>query len=170
MEHAIRSHIRKNLDTAPFRFEKISERLKQILAGFGQQWDQIVEQLQILIDALRADVTELDGAAPDIPEIYHPFLRTALAACPSEPEPDSNQLQVIHQMTVDVVDRIIEEVSTNRSIWSSFKLADQENLRSEIFELIYDRHLRGFGIAEGERLADQFLQQAKANDERLRSA
>lgn len=170
MEHAIRSHIRKNLDTDPVRFEKISERLKQILAGLGQHWDQIVEQLQILIDALRADDPELEGAAPDIPEIYHPFLRTALAACASELETDSHQLQVIHQMTVDVVDRIIEEVSTNRSIWSSFKLADQENLRSEIFELIYDRRLRGFGIAEGERLADQFLQQAKANDEKLRSA
>lgn len=166
MGHAIRSHIRKNLETDPVRYEKISERLKQIWAGFGQH----VEQLQILIDALRADDIEVDGAAPDIPEIYLPFLRTALAACPSEHETDNHQLQVIYQMTVDVVDRIIEEASSNHSIWSTFKLADQENLRSETFELVYDHRLRGFGLSEAERLTDQFLQQAKATDEKLRSA
>ena len=73
-------------------------------------------------------------------------------------------------MTVDVVDRIIEEVCSNRSIWSSFKLADQENLRSEIFEIIFDRRLSGFNVANAESLADQLMQQAKANDDTLRSA
>ena len=73
-------------------------------------------------------------------------------------------------MTVEIVDRIIEEVGSNRSIWSSFKLADQENLRSEIFEIIFDRRLNGFTVANAESLADQLIQQAKANDERLRTA
>ena len=35
-------------------------------------------------------------------------------------------------------------ICANRSIWSSFKMADQENLRSEIFELIFDKQLKGF--------------------------
>ena len=170
MEHAIRSHIRKNLETDPVRFKKMSERLKQILEGFGQQWDKIIEQLQALIDELRSDTQPLDVTTPDIPEVYLPFLRTVLEACSAGPETDPKQLRVIHQMTADVVDRIIEEVCSNRSIWSGFKLADQDNLRSEIFEIIFDRRLTGFNVAEAESLADQLMMQAKANDDKLRRA
>jgi len=170
MEHAIRSHIRKNLESDSVRFKKISERLKQILEGLGQQWDQIIEQLQALIDELRSDSASGEGTAPDIPEVYLPFLRTVLELCSAGPETDSVQLHAIHQMTVDVVDRIIEEVCVNRSIWSSFKLADQENLRSEIFEIIFDRQLNGINMADAESLADQLMQQAKANDDSLRRA
>ncbi|NYS26676.1 type I restriction endonuclease subunit R [Rhodobacteraceae bacterium 2376] len=170
MEHAIRSHIRKNLEADPVRFKKMSERLKQILEGFGQQWDQIIAQLQALIDELRSDSASGDGTAPDIPEVYLPFLRTVLEACSAGPETDATHLHAIHQMTLNVVDRIIEEVCTNRSIWSSFKLADQENLRSEIFEIILDRKLDGFDVSDAESLADQLMQQAKANDDKLRTA
>lgn len=35
MEHAIRSHIRKNFESDPVRFKKMAERLKQILESFG---------------------------------------------------------------------------------------------------------------------------------------
>ena len=170
MEHAIRSHIRKNLESDPVRFKKMSERLKQILDGLGQQWNQIIEQLQALVDELRSDKHSVDGTAHDIPEVYLPFLRTVLEACSAGLETNPSQLHAIHQMTVDVVDRIIEEVCSNRSIWSSFKLADQENLRSEIFEIIFDRRLSGFNVANAESLADQLMQQAKANDDMLRSA
>jgi type I restriction enzyme R subunit len=72
-------------------------------------------------------------------------------------------------MTIKVVDRVIEEIRANRSIWNSFKMADQENLRSEIFEIIFDKQLPGVGVGDAERLADQILQQAKANDDILRS-
>lgn len=170
MERAIRSRIRKNLEADPVRFEKMSERLKQILEGLGQQWDQFIEQLQALIDELRSGSTPADGTAPDIPEVYLPFLRTVFELCAAGPETNSEQLQAIHQMTVEIVDRIIEEVGSNRSIWNSFKLADQENLRSEIFEIIFDRRLNRFTVADAESLADQLIQQAKANDERLRTA
>ncbi|SNR67615.1 type I restriction endonuclease subunit R [Paracoccus sediminis] len=170
MEHAIRSHIRKHLETDPVLFKKMSERLKQILDGLGQQWDQIVKQLQALIDELRSDSQPVESAASDIPEVYLPFLRTVLEACSTGENMDTRQLQVIHQMTRDAVDRVVEEVCTNRSIWSSFKLADQESLRSEVFEIIFDTRLEGFSIAEAERLADQLMQQAKANEDKLRRA
>lgn len=170
MEHAIRSHIQKHLETDPVRFKKMSERLKQILNGLGQQWDQIVKQLQAFIEELRSDHEPVESAAPDIPEVYLPFLRTVIEACSTGQEIDTRKLQVIHQMTMDVVDRVIEEVCTNRSIWSSFKLADQENLRSEVFEIIFDARLDRFNVADAERLADQLMQQAKANDDKLRRA
>ena len=170
MEHAIRSHIRKNLETDPVRFRKMSERLNDILNGFGQQWDQIIEQLQAIIDELRGEASESDETTSDIPEIYLPFLRTVLAASSADETTPDDRLHILHEVTRLAVDRIIEEVSANRSLWSSFKMADQENLRSEIFEIIFDAQLQGFGVDEAEALADQLMQQAKANEDKLRAA
>lgn len=170
MEHAIRSHIRKNLEKDPVRLRKMSERLNDILNGFGQQWDQIIEQLQAIIDELRGEASDHDEATPDIPEIYRPFLRTVLAANSADENTSADQLRALHEVTRNVVDRIIEEVCANRSLWNSFKMADQENLRSEIFEIIFDAQIQGFGVDEAEALADQLMQQAKANDDKLRTA
>jgi len=170
MEHAIRSHIRKNLETDPVRFKKMSERLNQILDGFGQQWEQIIEQLQAIIDELRREAQSLDESTPDIPEVYLPFLRTILEACSATEDTPADQLHVMHLMTREVVDRVIEEISANRSLWSSFKMADQENLRSEVFEIIFDKQIEGFSVADAEALADQLMQQAKANGDKLRAA
>ncbi|WP_114835628.1 HsdR family type I site-specific deoxyribonuclease [Agrobacterium tumefaciens] len=169
MEHAIRSHIRKSLDTDPVRFKRMSERLNQILRSLGQQWEEIVQQLQTIIDELRLGSNPDNDNSSDIPAIYLPFLRTALDAFARDQNISEAELQAIHRMTIEVVDRIIEEIRANRSIWSSFKMADQENLRSEIFEIIFDKHLPGIGVDDAEGLADQILQQAKANDEILRS-
>jgi type I restriction enzyme, R subunit len=168
MEHAIRSHIRKNLESDLVHFKKMSERLKQILEGLGQQWEQIIEQLQALIHELRSDGSLDSTSTSNIPEVYLPFLRTVLDACPDGMKTDPAQLQAIHQMTVNIVDRIIDEISANRSIWSSFKLADQENLRSEIFMMIFEQRLKDFNLADAGSLADRLLQQAKASDEKLR--
>lgn len=169
MEHAIRSHIRKNLQVDPVRFKRMSERLDQILDDFGQQWEQIVAHLQALINELRSDSSNDSGAPSDIPAVYLPFLRTALDSLSADEDTSEVQLREIHRITMEVVDRILEEVRANRSIWSSFKMADQENLRSEIFEIIFEKQLLSFGVADAERLADQLLQQAKASDEMLRS-
>ncbi|MEG3663106.1 hypothetical protein V5299_14635 [Celeribacter halophilus] len=170
MEHAIRSHIRKNLEADPVRFRKMSQRLNDILKDFGQQWDQIIEQLQAIIDELRSEASEGDETISDIPEIYLPFLRTVLAASSADETTPDDRLHTLHEVTRLAVDRIIEEVSANRSLWSSFKMADQENLRSEIFEIIFDAQIQGFGVDEAEALADQLMQQAKANEDKLRAA
>ena len=138
--------------------------------GFGKQWEVIIEQLQAIIDELRSNAPQSEYTDSDIPDVYVPFLRTVLEACSAGDDTPEDELHAIHQMTMQVVDRIAEEVTINRSIWSSFKMADQENLRSEIFGTIFDKQLKGFTVAEAENLADLLLQQAKASDEKLRSA
>lgn len=149
----------------------MSERLNEILKGFGQQWDRIIEQLQAIIGELRGEAKTMDDETnSDIPEIYVPFLRTVLAAYLSDNASSAEHLHSLHEMTREVVDRVIEEVSANRSLWSSFKMADQGNLRSEIFEIILNAQIPGFGISEAEALAGQLMQQAKANDDKLRAA
>lgn len=167
MEHAIRSHIRKFYETDPVRFKKMSERLQQVIDECGQKWDKIIEQMQPIIEELRSQSPSADEVAFGIPPIYVPFYRTVLEACATD---DGMSKEQLGQITMEVVDRIIEEIRANRSIWDSFKMADQENLRSELFVIIVEKQLNGFSVADAERLANQLLQQAKANDEKLRNA
>jgi hypothetical protein len=46
MEHAIRSHIRKHADADPVLYRKLSERLNDILKNLGEQWNELIAQLQ----------------------------------------------------------------------------------------------------------------------------
>jgi hypothetical protein len=39
MEHAIRAHSRERLDQDPVAYRKLSERLRDVLAKLGEQWD-----------------------------------------------------------------------------------------------------------------------------------
>ncbi len=50
MEHAIRSHVRKHADEDPVLYRKLSERLNELLKSLGEQWDQLVAQMQKIID------------------------------------------------------------------------------------------------------------------------
>ncbi len=54
MEHAIRSHVRKHTDEDPVLYRKLSERLNELLKSLGEQWDQLVEQMQKIINELRS--------------------------------------------------------------------------------------------------------------------
>lgn len=168
MEHAIRSHITKNLDTDPVLFKQMSERLNQILETVEKQWDEIISQLQRLIDELldAADSHPDEGA--QIPSVYLPFQRTILASVAATGALDAKALLELHQMTIRIVDRLVQEVTSNRSIWNSFKMTDQENLRADLFEMIMDGPPHMISIDSADLLADALMQQAKANDALLR--
>jgi type I restriction enzyme R subunit len=46
MEHAIRHHIKKKLDEDPVHYQKLSERLEEILNKFGESWEQLAIALE----------------------------------------------------------------------------------------------------------------------------
>ena len=92
----------------------------------------------------------------------------ALRTIPFAVSDDEETLLKLHGLTIQLVDRIGEEARSNRSLWSSFKLADQESLRSEVFEVIMASGLPLVGLKDAERLADALMQQAKANQDSLR--
>jgi type I restriction enzyme R subunit len=170
MEHAIRSHITKHFEKDPVLFRRMSERLSDILESLGQQWEEIVKQLQKLIEEMNA-AGETDRAAESpIPPLYLPFLRTVLEGAGAAENIDEETLLKLHGLTIQLVDRIVEETRSNRSLWSPFKLADQESLRSEIFEVIMGSGLPLGGLKDAERLADGLMQQAKANQDSLRES
>jgi type I restriction enzyme R subunit len=53
MEHAIRHHIKKKLDEDPVHYQKLSERLEEILKKFGENWEQLALALKDFVEEAR---------------------------------------------------------------------------------------------------------------------
>jgi type I restriction enzyme R subunit len=140
MEHAIRSHIRKHVDEDPVLYRKLSERLNDILKTLGDRWDEVIAQLQTIIDELRTGKADTAEAPGDLPEHYAPFLRTVLDVVCAGKQPAAAQLMRLKDVTVELVDLLVQELQSNRNIWSPHKRAAQDDLNGQLFDHLM--HLR----------------------------
>lgn len=167
MEHALRSHIRKHADEDPVLYRKLSERLNDILKNLGEQWHEVITQLQKIIDELRTGKAGSADTPSDLPEHCAPFLRTVLDVVCAGQTPTAVELLRLKEVTVELVDLLVQELQSNRDIWSPHKRAAQEDLNTQLFEHLM--RLRpplvdsdGAGV-----LADKLMEQARANHDKL---
>lgn len=167
MEHAIRSHIRRHTDEDPVLYRKLSERLNEILRTLGEQWNEVIAQLQQIIDELRSGSAGAPDAPDDLPGHCAPFLRTVLDVVCAGQTPAPAVLLRLKDVTVGLVEQLVQELQGNRGIWSPNKRADQDNLNGQLFEHLMrlrpplvDADLAG-------ALADRLMEQARASHDRL---
>ena len=166
MEHAIRSHIRRHADEDPVLYRKLSERLNDILKSLGEQWNEVIAQLQKIIDELRGGKPAAsDAEAGELPAHCAPFLRTVLDVLGAAPTPA--ELLRWKDVTLELVDLLVQEVQGNRSIWSPHKRAAQDELNGRLFD-----HLMRVRppLVDADRagvLADKLMEQARANHDKL---
>ncbi|NMZ77003.1 HsdR family type I site-specific deoxyribonuclease [Pseudomonas nitroreducens] len=167
MEHAIRSHIRKHADEDPVLFRKLSERLNELLKSLGDQWDQLVIQMQKLIDELRTGQASDDNVPVDLPEHYTPFLRTLLDVVCADNDPLPAELLRLKDVAVELVDLLVDELQSHRDIWSPRKRAAQEELSGQLFERLMHLHPPLVDMDKAEVLADRLMKQAQASHDKL---
>ena len=167
MEHAIRSHIRKHTDEDPVLYRKLSERLNDILKTLGEQWDEVISQLQKLIDELRTGKAGSADAPSDLPEHCAPFLRTVLDVACAGHTPSPAELLRLKDVTVDLVELLVQELQSNRGIWSPNKRAAQENLSTQLFEHLMRLRPPLMDTPKAEALVDRLMELARANHDKL---
>jgi type I restriction enzyme R subunit len=167
MAHAIRSHIRKHLDEDPVLYRRLSERLSDILRTLGEQWNEVIAQLQKIINELRTGEAATDDTPGDLPEHCAPFLRTVLDVVCAGQSPMPAELLRLKDVTVELVDLLVQELQSNRKLWSPYKRAAQDDLNGQLFDHLMrlrpplvDIHVAGV-------LADKFMEQARANHDKL---
>ncbi|MBY0264960.1 MAG: type I restriction endonuclease subunit R [Burkholderiales bacterium] len=167
MEHAIRAHIRKHVDEDPVLYRKLSERLNDILRSMDEQWDDVIAQLQQLIDELRSGQVG-DGSAPqDLPGHCAPFLRTVLDVTHAGGKPSPQELLHLKDVTMELVDLLVQELQGNPDIWKPYKRADQENLNGRLFDYLMRLRPPLVDADKAGQLADRLIDQARANHEML---
>lgn len=168
MEHALRSHIRQHADEDPVLYRKLSERLSEILQTLGEQWNELVEQLQTLIDEVRTGKAATAEVPSDLPEYCGPFLRTVLDVVCAGKTPSPAELVRLKDVTVDLVDLLVHELKANPKIWSPSKMPDQEHLRDGV---LFDHLMRLWpplvDSGNAGTLADRLMEQARASHDRL---
>lgn len=167
MEHAIRSHIRKHADEDPVLYRKLSERLNEILKTLGEQWNEIIAQLQKIIDELRTGTAGAADAPSDLPAHCAPFLRTVLDVVCAGRAPTSAELLRLKDVTVKLVDLLVQELQSNRGIWSPHKRAAQDELNGYLFDHLMRLRPPLVDIDKAGVLADKLMEQARANHDKL---
>ena len=153
MEFAARHHIRRHFQEDPVYYQKLSQRLEEILQTFAENWEAQVR-------ALRAFIREYRAAHADISRedrVMQPFLRLLVEAAPKG-RPTGEERERLAVVTVEMVDQIREEIS-RVDFWRN-PIA-QEQLRGRIVQYLDGHDLAPFD--EQEALADQILQTARAN-------
>ncbi len=167
MEHAIRSHVRKHADEDPVLFRKLSERLNELLKSLGEQWDKLVVQMQKIIDELRSGQLSDDSTLLDIPEHYTPFLRTLLDVVSADADPQPIELLRLKDVTVELVDLLVDELQNHRDIWSPRKRAAQDELAGQLFDHLMRLRPPLVDTDKAGLLTDRLIDQARASHERL---
>jgi type I restriction enzyme R subunit len=167
MEHAIRSHIRKHIDEDPVLYRKLSEHLNDILKTLGDKWNEVISQLQKIIDELRTGQAGSHDTPSDLPAHGAPFLRTVLDVVCAGQTPAAVELLRLKDVTMDLVDLLIQELQGNRDIWSPHKRAAQDDLSTQLFEQLMRLRPPLVDIDRAEVLADKLMEQARANHDKL---
>ncbi|MNO90687.1 hypothetical protein D3C76_822140 [compost metagenome] len=167
MEHAIRSHIRKHTDEDPVLYRKLSERLSDILKTLGEQWNEVISQLQKIIDELRTGKAGIADAPSDLPEHCAPFLRTVLDVVCAGQTPTAAELLRLKDVTVELVDLLVQELQSNRNIWRPNKGPAQQDLIGQLFDHLMCLRPPLLDADKAGVLADKLMEQARASHDKL---
>jgi type I restriction enzyme R subunit len=167
MAHALRSHIRKHLDEDPVLYRRLSERLNDILRTLGEQWNEVIAQLQKIIDELRTGEVGAADTPGDLPEHCAPFLRTVLDVVCAGQLPMPAELLRLKDVTVELVDLLVQELQSNRNLWSPYKRAAQDDLNGQLFDHLMRLRPPLVDVDVAGVLADKFMEQARANHDKL---
>jgi type I restriction enzyme, R subunit len=160
MEHAVRWHIRQHLDEDPERYDRLSERLEQILAELQGRWDELMVALSEIIREARAG-RQADDTGLD-PETQAPFLGLLKQEVAGNGDLGRTQLERLAQVTIDLVDHIQQEIRLV-GFWQNAHA--QEVLHRWLVQFLDDQDLLPFDRLS--HAADRLVELAKANHIRL---
>jgi type I restriction enzyme R subunit len=158
MEHAARFHIEKHYNEDPAFYKKLSERLKDILDAFRDNWETLAVELKKFTQETKKgreeDQTGLDT------KTQAPFLGILIDEFGRKPE--ERKMKDFCEAVVDIVAHIRQEIKVV-DFWRNRHA--QSILRTWIINEVDDRDLLPFD-KQG-KLADRFVELAKALHLRL---
>jgi type I restriction enzyme R subunit len=158
MEHAVKFHIQKHYNEDPAFYKKLSERLKEILDAFRDNWEALAEELRKFIKETREgrkeDETGLD------PKTQAPFLGILVDEYGKTLKPE--KMKEFCEAVIDIVEHIKQEISL-QDFWR--RKHAQNLLRTWIINEIDDKNLVPYEKIH--KIADRFIELSKTLHMRL---
>lgn len=158
MEHAIRYHIKVNLEKDPSLYNHFKDRLETILNSYKENWEEIVNQLEILRNEI---VKGREEKTEGISTIEAPFFDLLRDSLKSEDETKIEKTkELMHTLIM-----ILKETAQINNFWN--KEAEQRSLSGRIEDEIYYARISGLSEKAAE-LTTELLKLAKNREAELR--
>ncbi|MBN2282208.1 MAG: type I restriction endonuclease subunit R [Candidatus Marinimicrobia bacterium] len=158
MEHAIRWHIKVNLEKDPTLYSHFKDRLESILNSYKENWETIVDELQ----KLREEMAEgRKPTTPGISGIEAPFFDLLKSSVKSENEAEIKKTkELIHTLMP-----ILHETAEIRNFWT--KAAERKRVEGLIEDEI---HYSGVEVLSNKaaELTTELMKLAKNRESDLR--
>ncbi len=163
MEHAVRRHLRRNLqEQDPELFERFSERLQRILEEHEERWDDLVQALLEFREEIREGRSEEDDGTGLDPVTQAPFLGVLQQERRKTGVASEDMTEKLCRLTVEIVEHIQQEIRIVE-FWD--KAQAREQLRGWLFQTLDDSDLYQYDQLEG--VAERLMELARANHDRL---
>jgi type I restriction enzyme, R subunit len=160
MEHAARIHIRDHYQEDPEYYQRLSERLEDILTQLKDHWDELEKALREYVREVR-DGRPQDDTGLD-PATHAPFFGVLKQEMGQEGESTPDRLQALIPLTVELVAHIRKEIRLV-GFWGSTH--QQEVLRNWIVQRLDHDDLIPFERLP--KVADRLVELARVNHPRL---
>jgi type I restriction enzyme R subunit len=161
MEHAARHHIKKKLDEDPVHYQKLSERLNEIIAKFGDDWEQLALALKPFVEEVVGGRKKEAGLGLD-QQLEAPFFDVLKQEREKEAPVLGADVKWLADKTKELVENIRQSVNVVGFLKNSVR---QQELHGQLFVFLTDHEIVDFDNAD--TVADRLLELAKANHEKL---
>jgi type I restriction enzyme R subunit len=162
MEHAIRHHIKKKLDEDPVYYQKLSERLEEILKKFEERWEQLALALADFTKEVGKGRQKDDETGLD-PVLYAPFYDLLKEEREEEAPVRGADAKRLADLTVQMVEQIVRDGVSVVGFWRN--ATRQEELRAQLFMFLDDNEIVDFERCDA--VADRLMELTKANHGKL---
>ncbi len=151
MEHAIRWHIKVNLEKDPTLYNRFKDRLETILNSYKENWEEIVKQFEGLREEM-AEGRKVETEGVSVVEA--PFYEILKSALPIE---DEKEIEKTKELSHTLI-LILKETAQINNFWD--KPAEQRLISGRIEDEIYYSRITGLASKAGE-LTTELLKLAK---------
>ena len=159
MEHAIRWHIKVNLDKDPTLYNRFKDRLETILNAYKENWEEIVKQLGELRDEMaegRKEETE------GISIVEAPFFHYLKSNLTTENEADIEKAkELTHTLMA-----ILKDTASITNFWTD-KASERKRISGILEDEIYYSRIEGLSNKAAE-LTTELMKLAKNRESDLR--
>jgi type I restriction enzyme R subunit len=158
MEHAIRWHIKVNLDKDPTLYSRFKDRLETILNAYKENWEEIAKEL----GKLREEMAE--GRKPEtegISIIEAPFFDLLKSNLITESDIETNKIKDL----THTVFPILQQTAAIRNFWD--KATERKRIEGLLEDEIYYASIDGLS-AKAAEMTSELMKLAKNRETDLR--
>jgi type I restriction enzyme R subunit len=123
VEHAIRAHLKVNLDDDPEYYQSLALRLEEIIQKYQQKWEELVQQLLLFRDGMERERSQQNEDL-GLSEIEGPFYRSLMAAITQASGEEAMDEQT-HQQVLELTKELVSEFQEATRIVGFFDKWDE---------------------------------------------